>query len=75
MIIQNPTITATPEKSDYEPKKFESDGSVDERTTKEANQFLETFFKLYPKIAKEELAYYVKNEALKPIQKDFFFRN
>ncbi|MBE8786569.1 conjugal transfer protein [Enterococcus hirae] len=25
VIIQNPTITATPEKSDYEPKKFESD--------------------------------------------------
>lgn len=35
-------------KSDYMPKAKESDGMIDSITTNEINEFLTTFFKLYP---------------------------
>lgn len=39
----------------------------------EINSFLETFFKLYPKATDKELAYYVSNNALPTINKDYVF--
>lgn len=71
VIIQNPTISSKPQKSDYQPKLAESDGTVDASTTEEINTFLETFFKLYPKANQEELNYYVSNNALPVINKDY----
>ncbi|WP_260663657.1 conjugal transfer protein [Enterococcus casseliflavus] len=73
VIIQNPTMTAEIEKSNYEPKQLESDGSVDSKTTKDVTKFLETFFKLYPTATEEEISYYVKDEVLKPINKKLVF--
>ncbi len=73
VVIQNPTITSKPQKSDYEPKLVESDGTVDTSTTEEINTFLETFFKLYPKASADELAYYISNNALPIINKDYIF--
>lgn len=73
VIIQNPTMTANNTKSGYVPKQAESDGTVDSKTTDEVTKFLETFFKLYPKATKEELAYYVKDGELKPLQKDLIY--
>lgn len=69
VIIQNPTMTAGVEKSNYQPKQLESDGSVDSKTTEEVTKFLETFFKLYPAATEQELSYYVNDKALKPINK------
>jgi hypothetical protein len=39
----------------------------------EINSFLETFFKLYPKATDKELAYYVSNNVLPTINKDYVF--
>ncbi|MEY7999143.1 conjugal transfer protein [Clostridium sp. Mt-5] len=73
VIIKNPTICGIPAKSDYEPKILESNGTVDEATTEEINEFLKTFFKLYPNASKKEISYYVKNDVLKPISRNYVF--
>ncbi|WP_139348636.1 conjugal transfer protein [Clostridium sp. Marseille-P2415] len=73
VITKNPTICSVPEKSGYEPKAKESDGTVDAATTNEINEFLTTFFKLYPTATAKELSYYVKDGVLKPIRKEYVF--
>ena len=73
VIIQNPTLWSLPNKSDYEPQQPESNGTVDSDTVQEVTEFLETFFAFYPTATDKELAYYVKNNALPPIGKDYLF--
>ena len=73
VIIKNPTICNIPTKSSYQPKAKESNGTVDASTTGEINEFLKTFFKLYPMATEKELSYYVKESVLKPIGKDYVF--
>ena len=73
IITQNPTISSTPTKSNYEPKAKESDGTVDATTTEEVTEFLETFFKLYPTATEKELAYYVSGNVLEPVNCDYVF--
>lgn len=74
VLIKNPTITSIPVKSDYKPKAIESDGTVDSITTNEINEFLTTFFKLYPTATASELSYYVNDGILKPIGKEYVFQ-
>ncbi|HHP9139896.1 TPA: conjugal transfer protein [Listeria monocytogenes] len=73
VIIKNPTISSIPTKSKYKPKVSDSDGTVDAKTTEEIDSFLKTFFKLYPKANEKELSYYVNNQALKPINREYQF--
>ena len=73
VIIKNPTITSIPKKSDHTPKIKESDSTIDSITTKEINEFLATFFKLYPTATAKELSYYINDGVLKPIEKDYVF--
>lgn len=73
VIIKNPTMDSKPEKSDYQPKQIESDGTVDVTMAEEINDFLETFFKLYPSATEKELSYYISNQALSPISKNYVF--
>ncbi|MDK2808585.1 MAG: hypothetical protein PWP24_1321 [Clostridiales bacterium] len=73
VITKNPTICSIPVKSGYEPKAKESDGTVDVATTNEINEFLTTFFKLYPTATAKELSYYVNDGGVKPIGKDYVF--
>ncbi|EGO8640005.1 conjugal transfer protein [Enterococcus faecalis] len=73
VIIKNPTINSVPTKSKYKPKVSDSDGTVDAKTTEEIDSFLKTFFKLYPKANEKELSYYVNNQALKPINREYQF--
>ncbi|MBC1645834.1 conjugal transfer protein [Listeria welshimeri] len=73
VITQNPTIASTPQKSDYVPLIKDKDGTVDSETTQEITTFLKTFFKLYPTSTENELTYYVSNNALKPINKNYVF--
>ncbi|HBF5828201.1 TPA: conjugal transfer protein [Clostridioides difficile] len=73
VIIQNPTLAPTIEKSDYELKTPEADASVDADTINDATSFLETFFKLYPTATEKELAYYVSGNVLEPIGKDYLY--
>lgn len=64
VIIQNPTITGKPAKSDYAPKPVEPDGTVSAQETDEITEFLTTFFTLYPAATEQELSYYVSDGAL-----------
>lgn len=73
VIVQNPTMNSKPEKSDFKPQQVESDGTVDAMMGEEINSFLETLFKLYPKATDKELAYYVSNNTLPTINKDYVF--
>jgi hypothetical protein len=73
VIIQNPTVSSIPEKSDYQPKAVENDGTVDAAMTGEVTEFLQTFFSLYPSATEKELAYYVKDNALEPISGEYAF--
>ena len=65
--------TPTIEKSTYEPKAQEVDASVDADTVNDATAFLETFFKLYPTATEKELAYYVADNVLEPIGRDYLY--
>lgn len=73
IITQNPSLWSTPNKSDYDPQQPESNGTVDSDTEKEVMEFLETFFTFYPTATDKELAYYVKNNALPSVDKDYTF--
>lgn len=73
VIVKNPTLAPAYEKSDYEPKTAESDGSVDAVIQQEAASFLETFFKLYPTATDKELVYYVSGNVLEPINGDYLY--
>lgn len=73
VITQNPTLWSLPKKSNHEPEQPESNGTVDSDTEKEVTEFLETFFTFYPTATDKELAYYVKNDALPSINKDYTF--
>jgi len=73
VIIKNPTMDRKPQKSDYQPKQIESDGTVDAVTSEEITSFLETFFKLYPTATEKELAYYVSDNVLPVVQKNYVF--
>ena len=73
VLTKNPTLWSLPKKSDYAPKQPESNGTVDAYTAQEITEFLETFFAFYPTATERELAYYVKNNALPPIEKKYIF--
>lgn len=73
VIIQNPTLWSIPNKSDYKPQQPENNGTVDSNTVQEVIEFLETFFTFYPTATDKELAYYVKNNALQPIGREYTF--
>ena len=74
VIIKNPTITSIPSKSSYQPKIIENDGTVDSVTANEINDFLTTFFKLYPTATQKELSYYVTDGILKSVGKQYVFQ-
>lgn len=73
IIIKNPTLSKMPEKLNYEPKNEETDNTLDSKIIKEITEFLNTFFNIYPTASKNELEYYVKGDALKPINGDYIF--
>src|SRR5699024_2605538 len=73
VITQNPTLWNMPNKSDYEPEQPDNNGTVDSDTVQEVIEFLETFFTFYPTATEKELAYYVQNNALPTIEKDYVF--
>lgn len=70
VIIQNPTITSVPAKSDYTPKIAEPNGTVSAQESEEISAFLTTFFKLYPTATEQELSYYIRGGALPVIENE-----
>lgn len=73
VITKNPTLAPAHQKSSYEPKAQEADGTMDAETMQDATAFLETFFKLYPTATEKELAYYVQGNVLEPINGDYLY--
>ena len=73
IIVQNPTLAPMMETSDYEPKAVENDSQVDADIVSDATAFLETFFKLYPTATDKELAYYVEENVMEPVQREYQF--
>ncbi|MEK4303785.1 conjugal transfer protein [Oceanobacillus sp. FSL K6-0251] len=73
VITQNPTLWDSPNKSDFIPEQVDSDESVETETAEEITEFLETFFASYPTATEQELTYYVKNNALPVIKKEYTF--
>ncbi|MDT2522418.1 conjugal transfer protein [Enterococcus raffinosus] len=73
IVTSLPTTVAKPGKAKYEVKQVETNSEIDAKTTEEITEFLETFFKLYPTASGKELEYYVKNDALRPINSDLKF--
>lgn len=72
VIIQSPTITGKPAKSDYAPKAAEPDGTVSAQESTEITEFLTTFFTLYPSASEQELSYYVSSGALPVIENESY---
>lgn len=72
VIIQSPTVTGKPAKSDYAPKAAEPDGTVSAQESAEITEFLTTFFTLYPSASEQELSYYVSSGALPVIENDSY---
>lgn len=70
VIIQNPTITGKPAKSDYATKATEPDGTVSAQESTEITEFLTTFFTLYPSASEQELSYYASGGALPVIENE-----
>ena len=62
LVVKNPTAYALPGKSSYEVKAKETDGSIDLKTQTQIEDFLNTFFKLYPQASAKELVYQTKAE-------------
>ena len=72
VIIQSPTVTGKPVKSDYSPKAAEPDGTVSAQESTEITEFLTTFFSLYPAATEQELSYYVSDGALPVIANESY---
>ncbi|MDV2932519.1 MULTISPECIES: conjugal transfer protein [Enterococcus] len=73
VITQNPTITRQPGHSNFHPKQWENDSTIDSKTRDEVTKFLKTFFKLYPRATKDELSYYVKDKTIQPLNKNYLY--
>lgn len=73
VIIRNPTLTTSPAKSSYEPTSLENDNALDSEMREEIDEFLATFFTLYPTASQSELSYYVEDGVLPLIQKEYVF--
>lgn len=73
VIIKLPTSVTDVSKSSYTPQKVESDVNIPQSTVGEINDTLSSFFTMYPKATEKEIAYYVENNELGVISKDFVF--
>ncbi|AVQ98104.1 conjugal transfer protein [Oceanobacillus iheyensis] len=73
VITQNPTLWNSPNKSDFTPEQVESNDTLESETMEEVNEFLETLFASYHTATEQELTYYVKNNALPVIEKNYTF--
>ena len=70
VVIQSPTVTTTPKKGSYEiDKTLASDTSVTSDERAKIDEFLNMFFKVYPKATEHELTYYVEKN-IKPLDKN-----
>ncbi|WP_370632557.1 conjugal transfer protein [Marinilactibacillus sp. Marseille-P9653] len=73
VIVNNPTLTTIPSKSLYQPTPLENDNSIDSDTREEIDEFLSSFFTLYPTASQSELSYYIEDNILPAIDREYIF--
>lgn len=73
VIVSNPVMASLPKKLDMQSDPMQDDMSIDQETKDEINEFLKTFFKIYPTAKKTELKYYLSSKDIKEINKDYVF--
>lgn len=73
VITKNPTACGVYEKSAYSPEQYQNDSSIDTATMADIQDFLNTFFNLYPTATEKELVYYASPGALDVINTDFVY--
>ena len=73
VVITNPTTCGVAGKSAYVPEERQSNGSIDTASMSEMEDFLNTFFALYPTATAKELAYYAKDGIMDVIGADYVY--
>lgn len=73
VIVTNPTACGIPGKSSYVRPEYQNDGSVDTSARTEIEDFLNTFFSLYPAATEKELAYYAVPGIMDVIGTDYVY--
>lgn len=73
VIHSNPVMASMPSKLSTKSDPLQDDMSITQKTKEEIQVFLNTFFKIYPTAKKTELLYYVKEDSIKEINKDYIF--
>ena len=73
VIVTNPTACGVPGKSAYTTPEYQSDGSVSAADMAGIEDFLNTFFALYPQAGEKELAYYAAPDVMDVIGTDYIY--
>lgn len=73
VITKNPTTCGINGKSSYAPSERQSDGSVEASMMTEIEEFLNTFFALYPSATENEILYYAKPGVMDVINADYVY--
>ena len=75
VIVKNPTMTSLPVLADYEKEPLQQSAQVSAEDRERVETFLETFFGVYPGASEKELAYYVKDQDVHEINKDYALKS
>ncbi|EIQ7148358.1 conjugal transfer protein [Enterococcus faecalis] len=73
VVISNPQMSALPSKLEVQTNPLQDDLEITQQTKDEVNEFLNTFFKVYPTAKQTELVYYCANSDIKEINKNYIF--
>lgn len=73
VITKNPTACGVYGKSAYKPQQYQNDSSISTETMTDIQDFLNTFFNLYPTATEKELVYYAAPGTLDVINADFVY--
>lgn len=74
VITKNPRITSYPVKAGYEKDYLKGSDDLTGKEQKAVEEFIDTFFAIYPKCTAKELIYYVKDDSVRPIEKEYEFK-
>lgn len=73
IVVTSPTSCGVPGKADYSEKEYQTDGTVDVAAMTEIEDFLGTFFGMYPSATEKELAYYAVPGTMDVIGADYVY--
>ena len=73
VVVTSPTSCGVPGKADYNGKEYQTDGTVDSASMLQIEDFLNTFFGMYPMATEKELAYYAVPGTMDVIGADYVY--